>query len=113
MHLEGPHTAPCLSQVIQLDCSYPFNDGSLTVVWERNRTRTVIQGELEIEQTFIIANIPVTRDTFSNKVWIYRCYTLHIDTAVREYSNEVVIDAVGECIFIITTLTIYLHYCSC
>ena len=64
------------------------------MVWERNRTRTVIQGKLE--QTYIIANIPVTRDTFNDKVWIYRCYTLNLDTAVREYSNEVVIDAVGE-----------------
>ena len=27
---------------------------------------------------------------------MYRCYTLHIDTSVREYSNEVVVDAVGE-----------------
>ena len=96
VHLEGPHTAPCLGQVIQLNCSHPFNDGSLTVGWERNRTRTVIQGKLEIEQTYIIANVPMTRDTFNNKVWMYRCYTLHIDTAVREYSNEVVVDAVGE-----------------
>ena len=50
--------APCLGQVIQLNCSHPLN-GSLTVVWERNRTRTVIQGKLE--QTYIIANVPVTR----------------------------------------------------
>ena len=64
--------------------------------WVRNGTRTVIHGKLEIEQTYIIANVPMTRDTFNNKVWMYRCYTLHIDTSVREYSNEVVIDTVGE-----------------
>ena len=111
VHLQDPHTAPCLRQVIQLNCSHPFNDGSLTVGWERNRTRIVIQGKLE--HSYIIANVHVTRDTFNDKVWMYRCYTLHIDTTVREYSNEVVIDTVGERIFIITTLTIYLHYCSC
>ena len=61
------------------------------MVWERNRTRTVIQGKLE--QT---SNVHVTRDTFNDEVWMYRCYTLHIDTIVREYSNEVVVDAVGE-----------------
>ena len=96
VHLQGPRTAPCLGQVIQLNCSHPLNNGSLFVVWERNRTRTVIQGKLEFEQTYIIANIPVTRDTFNNEMWIYRCYTLHLDTSVREYSHEVVIDAVGE-----------------
>ena len=96
VHLQGPHTAPCLGQVIQLNCSHPFNDGSLFVSLERNGTRTVIQGKLEIEQTYIIANVPMTRDTFNNKVWIYRCYTQHLDTAVKDYSNEVVVDAVGE-----------------
>ena len=31
-----------------------------------------------------LANIPVTRDTFNDEGWMYRCYTLHVDTSVKE-----------------------------
>ena len=94
--LEGPFQLLCLGQVIQLNCSHFFNNGSLTLVWERNRTRFTTNDEYSrYERTYETVDINLTSVTFMNKVWIYKCYTLHIDTSVREYSNEVVVDAVG------------------
>ena len=93
----------CLGQASRLRCTHPFNDGSLVILWERNGTRlTNIGGSedehslFDIEPTYSALDIDITNDEFNNKVWIYRCYTQNLDTSVRDYSNEVVIDTVGE-----------------
>ena len=66
------------------------------MVWERNGTRFHTEDEYRhSKRTYEIVDINLTSVTFMNKVWIYKCYTLHIDTSVREYSNEVVVDTVG------------------
>ena len=96
VNLEGPFHSPCLGQVIQLNCSHPLNDGSLFVIWERNGTRFTLKDEYRhYENTYEMVDIYLTSVTFKDKVWIYRCYTQNLDTSVREYSNEVVVDAVG------------------
>ena len=66
------------------------------MVWERNGL-TIYTEDLHTldTQTYEIVDINLTSVAFKDKVWIYRCYTQHIDTYVREYSNEVVIDTVG------------------
>ena len=72
------------------------------ILWERNGTRlTNIGGAkddhrlFEVEPTYTTLDIDMTKDEFNHKVWIYRCYTYHLDTSVREYSNEVVVNAIG------------------
>ena len=92
VHLEGPLHSPCLGQVIQLNCSHPLNDGSLFVVWERNGSIILIEDFHTLDtQTYD----HLTSVAFKDKVWFYRCFTQSIDTSVREYSNEVVVDTVG------------------
>ena len=93
----------CLGQTSRITCTHPFNDGSLVLLWERNGTRLTNIGGFEdehslfdVEPTYTALDIDITKDEFNNKVWIYRCYTLNLDRAVREYSNEVVVDAVGK-----------------
>ena len=94
----------CLGLASRITCTHPFNDGSLVILWERNGTRLTnyIGGSedehslVDVEPTYTKLDIHVIGDEFNNKVWIYRCYTQNLDTSVREYSNEVVIDAVGE-----------------
>ena len=94
--LKGPFQLLCLGQIILLNCSHPFNDGSLTVVWERNGSRILIEDLNTLDtQTYEIVDVYLTSVTFKDKLWIYRCYTQNLDTSVREYSNEVVIDTVG------------------
>ena len=93
----------CLGQTSRITCDHPFNDGSLVIRWERNGTRLTSFGGSEdehslvdIKPTYTALDIDITKDEFNNKVWIYRCYTRNLDTSDREYSNEVVVDAVGE-----------------
>ena len=107
--LEGPFQLLCLGQVIQLNCSHPFNNGSLTVVWEKNGSRILIEDLHTLDtQTYEIVDIYLTSVTFKDKVWIYKCYTQNLDTSVREYSNEVVVDTVGECLD--KFYTMYVHF---
>ena len=96
VNLEGPSHSPCLGQVIQLNCSHPFNDGSLFVVWERNGSIILIEDLHTLDtQTYEIVDINLTSVAFKDEVWFYRCYTQNLDTSVKVYSNEVVIDTVG------------------
>ena len=70
------------------------------VGWERNGTRLIrfagIHSLTDVESTYTTLNIHITKDDFAGKVWIYRCYTLNIGTSVRDYSTEVMINAVGK-----------------
>ena len=70
------------------------------ILWERNGTRLTrfagIHSLTNVESTYTTLNIHITKGDFNNKVWIYKCYTQNLDTSVREYSNEVVVDTVGE-----------------
>ena len=70
------------------------------ILWERNGTRlnsfAGMHSLSELEPTYTTLNIHLTKDDFADKVWIYRCYTLNIDTSVRDYSSEVVINVVGK-----------------
>ena len=93
----------CLGQSSKITCTHPFNDGSLVVLWERNGTRLTNMGGSEDEHslfdsepTYTTLDIDITNDEFNNKVRIYRCYTQNLDTSDREYSNEVVVDAIGK-----------------
>ena len=107
--LEGPFQLLCLGQVFQLNCSHPLNEGTLAVVWERNGSRILVEDLHTLDtQTYEIVDIYLTSVTFKDKVWIYKCYTQNLDTSVREYSNEVVVDTVGECLD--KFYTMYVHF---
>ena len=70
------------------------------LLWERNGTRLTrfagIHSLTDFESTYTTLNIHLTKDDFAGKVWIYRCYTRNLDTSVRDYSSEVMINAVGK-----------------
>ena len=70
------------------------------VFWERNGTRLTrfagIHSLTDVEFTYTTLNIHLSKDDFADKVWIYRCYTQNLDTSVRDYSTEVMINVVGK-----------------
>ena len=70
------------------------------VFWERNGTKLIrfagIHSLTKVELTYTILSIHLTKDDFADEVWIYRCYTLNIGTSVRDFSSEVMINAVGK-----------------
>ena len=68
VNLEGPFHSSCLGQVIQLNCSHPFNDGSLRVIWERNGTIFHTKDEYRhYKRTYEIVDVHLTSDTFKDK----------------------------------------------
>ena len=90
----------CLGQTSRLTCTHPFIDESLVILWERNGTRlnsfAGIHSLTDVEPTYTILSIRLTKDDFADEVWIYRCYTQNLDTSVRDYSSEVIINVVGK-----------------